>query len=730
MSAPVKESAASSPLEEPTADGDAPDFDRTDKATIAAGYANTARAHQARGWLPVPLAVGEKWPPPAGYTGRKRLAPSGADIQAWSEQCPGHWNPDTKTRTVCDAGRCNIAVVMPDGVIGIDVDQYPKGDVQKRGGETIAKAEALWGTLPAGPRTTRRHGDPVSGIRFFRVPAGLEFADVLDMGDTSDVEIIQPHHRYALVQGSTVDGMAYGHYDAELNPIDIPAVSELPELPDNWVQGLKVEPPKASNDDVFNVRESFTDGEPSKIVAAGLTAALTALQGVKGSRYDSTLKNTLTLMRHGRNGSPGVASALETLGNAYVAAVVPDRPKAVAIGEYKRMLFSPRAGKLLAEPSHQESWQEFIAQYPTATEAKAKANRLNGNGSTPNAASVEPETDEAATLLDSRIRTGTWLNDQHIEPLKYVVNGLLPVGSGYIVAPPKKGKSFLVAHIGLEVAKGGKVFGSIEVDKRPVLYLALEDGDRRLQVRFWKLTGDKQIPHGMNTIIRATAAEVLPMITAFIKRHPDALVILDTLGKIKPPRKPNQESYQADYEFGSRLKDAADLSTNACLWSVHHTRKMASDDFVDTMSGTQGLAGAADFVMMLKRERKSNEATLSVTGRDVVENEYALFAEDGIKWRLDGMDLTTAAAKVSEREDEKRDAGRTERRGENLLWIVAFVNSRPGQVTRRADAYQGAQGAGIGLSEDYCGKLLVRASKDNLITSLGNGLYQPLIEVC
>jgi hypothetical protein len=144
------------------------------------------------------------------------------------------------------------------------------------------------------------------------------------------------------------------------------------------------------------------------------------------------------------------------------------------------------------------------------------------------------------------------------------------------------------------------------------------------------------------------------------------------------------------------------------------------------LSGTHGLADAADFMMVLRRERKSDDGTLSVTGRDVVENEYALTAEDGVKWRLDGIDLAAAAARVEEREDEKREEHRTERQGEKLLWVVQFVNSRPGQATRRQDVFEAAIGVGLEVTSDYIGKLLVRASKNKLIASLGNGAYEPI----
>ena len=50
---------------------------------------------------------------------------------------------------------------------------------------------------------------------------------------------------------------------------------------------------------------------------------------------------------------------------------------------------------------------------------------------------------------------------------------------------------------------------------------------------------------------------------------------------------------------------------------VHHTRKQQADDKFDTISGTNGLLGAADGAFVLSKEKRTtNAATLDVTGRD------------------------------------------------------------------------------------------------------------------
>jgi RecA-family ATPase len=76
--------------------------------------------------------------------------------------------------------------------------------------------------------------------------------------------------------------------------------------------------------------------------------------------------------------------------------------------------------------------------------------------------------------------TAAQLDDTDIPPLSWTVPGLLPEGFGILAAAPKIGKSWLVLSLGLAVAMGTPFLG-VPVEQRPVPYLALEDGKRRLQ---------------------------------------------------------------------------------------------------------------------------------------------------------------------------------------------------------------------------------------------------------
>jgi AAA domain len=312
--------------------------------------------------------------------------------------------------------------------------------------------------------------------------------------------------------------------------------------------------------------------------------------------------------------------------------------------------------------------------------------------------------------------TGAWLDSQDFPPLEYVLPGIIPEGFGLLVAPPKAGKSWLVCGIGLGCASGGLALGRISVNKRAVLYLALEDGHRRLQFRSRRLMCGESLPAGIHFILKAKPTQVIPMIAEFLQRYGDEkpLIIVDTLGKARPPRPAGTDLYAWDYAIGTQFKDTIDTVPGAALLVVHHTRKTETSDFVDSVSGSHGIAGSADFILALSRKRQSDEALLSVTGRDVVEGEYALTTTDG-HWLLDGEDLRASSVIATER----RDTGALSDRTTDAL---RFVNGRPQTSAPDLADY-------LDISPDVAGKYLRRLEGGGRIKKLSRGLYTSLSEV-
>jgi AAA domain len=121
-----------------------------------------------------------------------------------------------------------------------------------------------------------------------------------------------------------------------------------------------------------------------------------------------------------------------------------------------------------------------------------------------------------ADRLLATLRDGAWLDAQVFPPLAYAVPGLVPEGSVLLVGAPKIGKSWLALSIALAAADGGKALG-LDVPKRPVLYAALEDGDRRLQERCRRLLADDPIPPEFQYLTRVEPGRVADTIAAWVQ---------------------------------------------------------------------------------------------------------------------------------------------------------------------------------------------------------------------
>lgn len=273
--------------------------------TPTGAYSRAALDYWQAGWRGVlPLPARRKHDPPKGFTGINGAWPSYADVYAW---CDG---PE---------GAGNIALRMPENVIGIDVDHYD----DKRGGDTYADAIAEYGALPATWCSTSRT-DGISRIRFFRVPEGMAWPGELG----TDVEIIQHSHRYAVVWPSThPDGGTY-HWTDPAGTLGgpVPAVDALPPLPEAWIAGLTG---GALADGLtradFSTRaaslwlaEHVTDGPACRRTAAAISAALVDLSA--GSRHTAARLATGRLVRLGCEGHTGTIAALGQIRAAFLGA--------------------------------------------------------------------------------------------------------------------------------------------------------------------------------------------------------------------------------------------------------------------------------------------------------------------------------------------------------------------------------------------------------------------------
>lgn len=188
----------------------------------------------------------------------------------------------------------------------------------------------------------------------------------------------------------------------------------------------------------------------------------------------------------------------------------------------------------------------------------------------------------------------------------HVVQGVIPRGLSVLAGRPKVGKSWAAADLALAVASG-KPWNGCAVDAGPVLYLALEDTHARLQQRIGSMT--KSPP---STLLFATACDGgIVALGAWIEKRQPKLAIIDTLQIWRGGR---GSSYARDYAEGVSLKKLADKH-NCAVLVIHHTTKIAKGSPLDSVSGSTGLTGAADAIMVLGTN--AGRGALWLTGRDI-----------------------------------------------------------------------------------------------------------------
>lgn len=227
------------------------------------------------------------------------------------------------------------------------------------------------------------------------------------------------------------------------------------------------------------------------------------------------------------------------------------------------------------------------------------------------------------------------------EPLRWVLPGVIPEGLTLLVGAPKAGKSWFNMNLMVALATGRpqEVFGwGQTIEPSPNLYLALEDPHRRVHDRLNKVIRGLDFPAhtaGDIWLDLPSIADGRAEIERWIEAHPTCRVVLvDVLAKVRTAPESGGGLYQADYEAVGVLKDIADTYGIGVV-VTHHDRKRTDDDFLNMVSGTKGITGAADTILYLKRERGSDDGTLQCESRDVEECTYVVqFVREQGRWHI------------------------------------------------------------------------------------------------
>ena len=454
-------------------------------------YADAYDTYWQAGWrgvLPLPHRA-KKWPP-TGYTGRDYAEPSYADCATWA-----------------DLGPRNIALHLPRGVIGIDVDDY----AGKGGGTTLHKLVAEHGPLPATWLSTSR-GDGISGIRLFRIPDDVELISAMP-----GIEIVQAHHRYVVCWPSIhpETNAVYQWVNEATGESDVPHIDGIPDLPASWVDALTstsdpVAKADIDADDVMRFLAGLPSGDPCQHVIA---AAGYAMSGK--DRHDAYMGAQIGVIDNGRSGCPGAVLTLQRLKASFVAEVTAPgtsgrRTEAEAMLEWSRGMEGAIAKMVTKHPEQGASCpDDYLAELllneaeddhhedqdePQDEPDEDGRELLYQKQVARKAGEMKLVEDAKALLARSKagqappldaVNLGAFLS-QPDEAIAYRVDRLWPCnGRVLLAAAAKAGKTTMITNLLGCLADGGAFLGLYDVQPvvGTVVYLNLEVSAN--QMRRW-----------------------------------------------------------------------------------------------------------------------------------------------------------------------------------------------------------------------------------------------------
>ena len=217
---------------------------------------------------------------------------------------------------------------------------------------------------------------------------------------------------------------------------------------------------------------------------------------------------------------------------------------------------------------------------------------------------------------------------------RMLIDGILADGLAVMAGDSKIGKSWMVLWLCLQISKGEPVWG-IPTRRTDVVYLALEDREWRIQQRMQELTEAPPENLHFGFSCGQLGAELESQIEDVLKDHPSTgLLFIDTLQMVRDNVSPKVNAYAQDYRDLSSLKKIAD-NHGICIFLVHHTRKdRDGSNIFNDMTGSTGITGVADTVMILRKEERFRDAaSLCITGRDVEEKKLKM-QMCGVRWEI------------------------------------------------------------------------------------------------
>jgi hypothetical protein len=332
---------------------------------------------------------------------------------------------------------------------------------------------------------------------------------------------------------------------------------------------------------------------------------------------------------------------------------------------------------------------------------KIIAGEMNG-AQVPKVDTAMPMNSSAPSIWRMNTVTAEVLRSKQFATPQVILPGMICEGVTIFAGKPKTGKSWLALDICIATSGDRFTLGTLRPKTGDVLYLALEDSPRRLQRRVDRISSISDAWSPRLTFAtewrRLDEGGLDDLIEWCDSVSQPRLIVIDTLAKVRSAKAKIKAAYDLDYQSIAGLQDLA-RNRGIAILVIHHTRKADADDAFDTVSGTLGLTGAADAILVL--QKRSGSFTLHARGRDIEESETALqFNKDTCRWTILG-----SAAEVHRSNERSRIASALTDAADGLgvkeIMSIAEFDSR-----------------------SAVDMLLCRMVKDGEVERLGRGLYK------
>lgn len=233
--------------------------------------------------------------------------------------------------------------------------------------------------------------------------------------------------------------------------------------------------------------------------------------------------------------------------------------------------------------------------------------------------------------------------------VRTIVPGLITSGLTLLAGMEKVGKSFISLDLAYNVALGSPAMGSeVPCLQGNTLYVALEDTTTSITNRLRLLESNESL-WPLESMELITARQEMnglyPELTAWVKDSDNpAMVIIDTLGTYKSVRGIDRDgrqgnAYQSDVNIMRPFFEFAHEHNIAVVF-VHHLNQGKREEqtsWTSRVSGTAGLTGTTDQIIVLDGQRGAKDAELLITGRNFEDNALTI-RRSGPWWMVvDGL---------------------------------------------------------------------------------------------